>query len=118
VPWPYGGYHLEAMDAQGGWIASAIDLMRFVTAVDGRSPPSDVLRPKTIRFMVSRPALPDWKDSSYYYGMGWNVRPVRGDANWWHQGNFIGTCCTILVRTHHPGLLPGSLWPFPSPRKV
>lgn len=100
VSWPYGGFHLEAMDAHGGWIASAIDLMRFVTAVDGRSKPPDVLRPETICLMVSRPALPDWKDSSYYYGMGWNVRPVRGDANWWHTGGLPGTR-TIIVRTHH-----------------
>jgi len=29
VPWPYGGFHLEAMDAHGGWIASAVDLARY-----------------------------------------------------------------------------------------
>lgn len=34
VPWPYGGFHLEATDAHGGWIASAVDILRFVTAVD------------------------------------------------------------------------------------
>jgi len=100
VPRPYGGFHLEAMDAHGGWIASAIDLMRFVTAVDGDSTPPDILKPETIRLMVSRPALPQWKGSSYYYGMGWNVRPVRGDANWWHTGGLPGTR-TIIVRTHH-----------------
>lgn len=29
VPWPYGGFYLEAMDAHGGWIASAVDLARY-----------------------------------------------------------------------------------------
>lgn len=101
VPRPYGGYHLEATDAHGGWIASAIDLMRFVTAVDGRITPPDILKPETIRLMISRPALPDWKGSSSYYGMGWNVRPIRGDANWWTGGVLPGTCRTILVWTHH-----------------
>ena len=32
VPWPHGGYCLEAMDAHGGWIGSAIDLARFAAA--------------------------------------------------------------------------------------
>jgi N-acyl-D-amino-acid deacylase len=35
VPWPYGGWYLEGLDANGGWLASAVDLMRFVTAMDG-----------------------------------------------------------------------------------
>jgi N-acyl-D-amino-acid deacylase len=34
VPWPYGGFHLEAMDAHGGWIAPAVDLARFAVALD------------------------------------------------------------------------------------
>lgn len=29
VPSPYGGWHLEAMDSHGGWISSAVDLVRF-----------------------------------------------------------------------------------------
>ncbi len=29
---PYGGFHLEAMAAHGGWVASAIDLARFLNA--------------------------------------------------------------------------------------
>ena len=34
VPLPYGTFYLEAMDAHGGWLASAIDVVRFVTAFD------------------------------------------------------------------------------------
>src|SRR5207249_712562 len=33
VPWPYGGFCLESMDAHGGWIASAVDLARFASAL-------------------------------------------------------------------------------------
>jgi N-acyl-D-amino-acid deacylase len=36
VPRPYVGFHLEAMDAHGGWFASAIDLARFAAALDDR----------------------------------------------------------------------------------
>lgn len=31
VPWPYGGFAIESMDALGGWIASPSDLLRFLT---------------------------------------------------------------------------------------
>lgn len=34
VPTPYGAWCLEAMDAHGGWIASAVDLVRFGSAID------------------------------------------------------------------------------------
>lgn len=99
VPWPYGGFYLDAMDAHGGWIASIVDLMRFLTAVDGRSTRPDFLQASTINLMVSRPALPDWQNSSWYYALGWQVRPQGSDANWWHQGSLPGTS-TILVRTY------------------
>jgi len=96
VPWPYGGFHLEAMDAHGGWIASAVDLMRFVTAVDGLPTRPDVLQPATIDAMTARPASPLWDGSPVHYGMGWLVRPAEG--NWWHDGSLPGTA-SLLVRT-------------------
>ena len=113
VEWPYGGFYLEAMDANGGWIASVVDLMRFITAVDGHTGRSDLLQLATIELMVSRPELSDWKNSDYYYGLGWLVRPIGSEANWWHTGSLPGTA-TILVRTYH-GLAWAALfnsWPF------
>lgn len=97
VPGPYGGFCVEAMDAHGGWIASAVDLMRFVTAVDGRTGRPDFLQKATVDLMTSRPALPDWQGSDWYYALGWQVRPTGGDANWWHIGSLPGTV-TIIVR--------------------
>jgi len=99
VPWPYGGFHLRTMDAHGGWVASAIDLVRFAVSVDGSSPPS-VLTPETVELMTSRPPLPQWEDSSHFYGMGWAIRPVGDDANWWHDGSLPGTQA-LIVRTYH-----------------
>ena len=98
VPWPDGGFHLKTMDAHGGWVASAIDLVRFATSVDGSKPPP-VIGPQTVQMMVARPAPPLWQGSSYYYGMGWLVSPVGDDANWWHDGSLPGTYA-LLVRTH------------------
>ncbi len=88
---------MEAMDSHGGWIGSAIDLMRFVTAVDG-SRTTDFGEPEAVALAVSRPAPPLWVGTPTYYGMGWNVRPTGRDAIWWHSGSLEGTV-TILVRT-------------------
>jgi N-acyl-D-amino-acid deacylase len=96
MPWPYGGFNLEAMDAHGGWIASTVDLMRFVTAVDALPTRPDVLQRATIDLMTAKPASPLWDGSAAHYGMGWLVRPVEG--NWWHDGSLPGTA-SILVRT-------------------
>lgn len=101
VPWPYGGFHLEAMDAHGGWIASAVDLARFAAALDVPSK-SSVLNAESMRALYQPPAPPvartDGKLNPWYYGLGWMVRPTRpGKANYWHGGSLPGTN-TLLVR--------------------
>jgi len=99
VPWPYGGFYLEAMDSHGGWIASAIDLVKFANAIDGRRGVT-LLSRKSLAELTSRPAPPLPQNSLAYYGLGWSVRPVGKYANWWHGGSLPGTT-TLLVRTHH-----------------
>ena len=99
VPWPYGGFHLEAMDAHGGWVASTVDLLRFVGAVDGRPMPPDVLTPASVAATVAHPGPPLWSGSAYHYGLGWLIRPTNGDANWWHGGSLPGTT-TLVVRNY------------------
>jgi N-acyl-D-amino-acid deacylase len=95
VPWPYGGFYLEAMDAHGGWVSSTVDLLRFLTAVDGLPTRPDVLSAASISLMTAKPPSL-WDAYSYHYAMGWAVRPAEG--NWWHDGSLPGTA-TILVRT-------------------
>ena len=99
VPEHYGGFHLETMDAHGGWVASAIDLVRFAVSVDGNRPPR-TLHPGTVNQMVERPDLSRWEGSAHYYAMGWEIRPAGSDANWWHFGNLPGSTA-LLIRTHH-----------------
>ena len=103
TPWPYGGFHLEAMDAHGGWLASAVDLARFAAALDNPSH-CPWLRPETIRTMYAPPAPPVARNAAgslenNWYASGWNVRPVKGEgkANYWHSGSLPGTA-TLLVR--------------------
>jgi N-acyl-D-amino-acid deacylase len=90
---PYGGFYLEAMDAHGGWLASAVDLARFASSLD------KVLDPKTQETMLAAP--PGLKPAAAYYACGWMVRPVgkAGKANTWHNGSLPGTN-TLLVRRH------------------
>jgi N-acyl-D-amino-acid deacylase len=105
APWPYGGFYLEAMDAHGGWIASAVDLARFAAALDDPEH-SPLLKPETLRAMYARPEPPLWRNgggslTDYYYACGWLVRPVgpegSGKANYWHNGSLPGTS-SLLVR--------------------
>jgi N-acyl-D-amino-acid deacylase len=98
VPWPYGGWSIEAMDSHGGWIASAVDLARFITALEGRDRHPPILRPESIRRMLARPEpAPLGTAPDTWYGMGWQVRPADGDANWWHAGSLDGTS-SLMVR--------------------
>jgi N-acyl-D-amino-acid deacylase len=100
VPWPYGGFYLEAMDSHGAWIASTMDLLRFLTHIDPRTATTPFLSEATVNTMLARPAAPLWVGSAYWYGLGWLVRPSGNDANWWHDGSLPGTT-TLLVRAYN-----------------
>jgi N-acyl-D-amino-acid deacylase len=98
VPLNYGGFHFEAGDASGGWVSSTVDLLRFLGGVDGRADRPDILRPELVAEMTSSgPA--QCVGGACYYAFGWWVRPIQGDANWWHTGTLPGTT-SILVRTY------------------
>lgn len=105
VPWPYGAWCLEAMDAHGGWIASAVDMVRFGAAFD-HPEQCPILNADSVRLMFTRPNdaagyEPDGQPKEAYYACGWNVRPT-GDAGRltaWHTGSLHGTS-TLLVRRH------------------
>ncbi len=84
-------YSLPAarMDSHGGWLATATDLVRFLTKVDGFAVSKDILNRASIREMTTPPAV------SPNYAHGWSVNSAN---NWWHTGSLPGTT-TIAVRT-------------------
>jgi N-acyl-D-amino-acid deacylase len=99
VPWPYGGFCLEDMDSHGGWVASAIDLVRFAASVDGAKPPA-FLTSASVQMMTVRPPAPLWVGSDDWYALGWMVRePTSGEFTWWHTGSLPGTM-TEVVRAY------------------
>jgi N-acyl-D-amino-acid deacylase len=102
VPWPYGGFHLEAMDAHGGWIASATDLARFAYALDAENPRA-ILDVDSLAVMFTRPDIPLWEGTDSYYALGWHVRPAGKSANLWHAGSLPGT--TAMVYRSSSGLV-------------
>jgi N-acyl-D-amino-acid deacylase len=104
VPQAYGAWHLEAMDAHGGWLASAVDLARFACAFDDPTN-CKILNQDSIQEMFARPpglagADADGKPKPVYYSLGWSNRVLDdGKSNRWHTGSLPGTA-TILVRRH------------------
>lgn len=103
VPLPYGAWYLEAMDAHGGWLSTAPDLVKFAAALD-RADRGALLKPATWEMMFARPEGPpgfddDDRPASTYYALGWQVRPQESGFNAWHNGALDGTA-SMLVRRH------------------
>ena len=104
VPFPDGAGNLEGYEAHGGWVASAVDLVRFASAFDepARSP---LLTGAAVFAMWERPFGPAGHDAGgkpkdAYYGLGWSARSAGvSRVNAWHSGLISGTS-TLLVRRH------------------
>jgi N-acyl-D-amino-acid deacylase len=98
----YGTWNHEVLDAHGGWISSAIDLVRFGSAWD-RPGKNGVLSRASVERMFAPPAgmvghKKGGKVKDVYYACGWLVRPYKkGARNTWHDGLLPGTS-TLLVR--------------------
>jgi N-acyl-D-amino-acid deacylase len=96
LPRPYGGqFYLETADSLGGWVGSAIDMARFVNAIDGRRG-SPLLTPATVQIMNERPAHVA-AGATFFKAKGFNIGLVGGASNWSHYGSLAGTH-TYLIR--------------------
>ncbi|MFF0860355.1 serine hydrolase domain-containing protein [Nonomuraea sp. NPDC003560] len=87
VPYQYGGFNMPNQDANGGWLASAVDLVRWTLAFDK---PGTVLSSASIAKLVAKPEIGVNQYGSWYGG-GWWVRQVTGHLNTWHDGSMPGT---------------------------
>jgi CubicO group peptidase (beta-lactamase class C family) len=81
--------NVRRMDSHGGWLATARDLARFASHVDGHSASRSILEPGSIREMTTA------SSANASYAKGWAVNRV---PNWWHTGSLPGTT-SIMVRT-------------------
>ncbi|RYZ22948.1 MAG: hypothetical protein EOP49_46355, partial [Sphingobacteriales bacterium] len=89
-PDPYA-YNIARMDAHGGWIANATDLVRLMVRIDGFGAKADILKPASIGLMTAVPALSNPSN----YACGWGV---NSSGHWWHAGSLPGST-TDWVRT-------------------
>jgi CubicO group peptidase (beta-lactamase class C family) len=80
--------NVARMDAHGGWIGTAVDLVRFAVHVDGRGGKPALLTPASVASMTTTTLASD-------YARGWNVNSA---PNRWHMGSLPGTR-SILVTT-------------------
>ncbi len=87
VPWEYGGWNLEAMDAHGGWVFSARELVKLLVAVDGFSTKPDMLSSASVATMTAS------SSTNVNYALGWQVNSAN---NWWHTGALDGTASMIV----------------------
>ncbi|WP_420571576.1 serine hydrolase [Kordia sp.] len=78
---------MRRMDSHGGWIASSVDLLRFMVRVDGQSSKKDILKSSTIKIMTTG------SSANSKYAKGWSV----SGGNWSHGGSMAGTG-TILKK--------------------
>lgn len=54
----YGSsFSQEAMDAHGGWLATAEELTKFIAAADGSNSNCKLLNPETISLMLAPPEV-------------------------------------------------------------
>jgi N-acyl-D-amino-acid deacylase len=83
--------NLPLARAAGGWNASAVDVVRFLTALDG-SRGKKLLADKTFAEMVAEPPAPLKKNKNGTYpGLGWPlVGPSGKKYAYAHDGNWYG----------------------------
>jgi CubicO group peptidase (beta-lactamase class C family) len=91
----YGGFNLEAMNAHGGWVASAQDLTKLLLAVDGTG--TDIIKPSSLEAMDTPGKI------NPYYAKGWSTNKMN---NYWHTGSIDGSA-TFVCRTYD-----GYTWVF------
>jgi N-acyl-D-amino-acid deacylase len=79
-------------DAAGGWSISAVDLARFLTALDG-SRGKKFLSPAALKLMVGPPPAPlKPRADGTYYGLGWDlVRKTKEGTGYAKDGLLPGT---------------------------
>jgi N-acyl-D-amino-acid deacylase len=102
---PLLSLRLPMTEAAGGWIASAVDMARYLTNLDG-SRGECVLTEKSRGFMVEPPPAPlKPRDNGTYFGLGWDTVAKEGkNVSYFKDG------CVQGMRTYMKRLPNGLNW--------
>lgn len=88
VPAYYGGNNIELLGPAGGWVASAPELCKLLTVLDGFDRQRDILSGKTLNLMID----PESAGGGLF---GW--RGVDNHGTWWRTG-YISGSTALAVR--------------------
>lgn len=95
---PYGAsFVIESMDAHGGWLLSASDMVRFVCAIEGYGGSARLLGEEAVREMTHAPAGD--VDLESYYAKGWRI--ISGGEIWTHNGALVSSTGALATRMAH-----------------
>ena len=94
VPHPYGEWYNEALEGSGGWTANAPALLRYVNKMFGRPDMPSLFKASTLEAILARP-LYEPADSTFWYGIGWQVQPVGTGYNLIFSGGLRGTTAHV-----------------------
>jgi N-acyl-D-amino-acid deacylase len=92
LPREYGGWFaLEAHFGNGGWLATAEDLVTFAQAMAH----GKVLSQESVDRMLAKPAVDHWEAKDFWFGMGWYVRRTASGLAWAQEGRMPGTVALL-----------------------
>lgn len=88
---PLPAMRLPMVDAAGGWSCSVVDMVRFLTNLDG-SRGESVLSEKTRQLMMEPPPAPlKPRANGTYFGLGWDSVLVKGKTfAYFKDGSYQG----------------------------
>ncbi|MCF8225039.1 MAG: beta-lactamase family protein [Bacteroidales bacterium] len=87
VPRYYGGNNMELLAAAGGWVASAPELCKLLSVLDGFDGQPDILKNETLEMMTN----PDYAEAGI---LGW--RGVDNYGTWWRTGYLSGSTALVV----------------------
>jgi len=90
--YPSSAYSLNVtrFDAHGGWVASPIDMARFIVHVDGLATKPDIISAASRAAMTTDSGIKDANKNDPNYGFGWGLPQ-------WHNGAMDGTIAFLQV---------------------
>lgn len=90
LPRSYGGNNIEGLYGAGGWVASPVEILKFVASIDGKPDVPDILSIESIEYMIDREG---GKPSIGWSNSGKNV-------SWSRTGSLAGTSAMIKVQNN------------------
>lgn len=84
--------NVSRFDAHGGWIATPIDLVRFLVRVDNQPAKPDIISASSFTTLTTKAGIKDANGNDPNYALGWVVSPQ------WHNGAMAGTTSIMAVK--------------------